>query len=118
MATLESFAVLWNPRGYSVARSNRLVSPAAVGAGPPSAQLCAGGSERFLTRFLLDSTEATGSERDLRESVERLERWAAPPRSLPPHVPSPNRVLTRGVRSFARNGLVSIPTVAGPGVRL
>ncbi len=78
LASLESFPVLWNPRGYALARTNRLVASAVPGAGPGAAQFAAGGEQRFVTRLFLDSTGSSGPERDLRAAVERLERWAEP----------------------------------------
>jgi hypothetical protein len=88
LETLESMSVSWNPRSYRLTRSHRLAAPAVLGGGPAPVELCAGGEERFATRLLLDSTEASGPERDLRLQVERLDRWSAAGggRLLPPRL--------------------------------
>jgi len=88
LATLERLQVQWNPRSYSLQRSNALVAPAALGSGSERLQLSAGGTDRFHARLLFDSTEVDGPERNLRLPLERLESWAEAEAAglLPPFV--------------------------------
>jgi len=78
MATLENLTVLWNPRSYSVHRTNHFASPAILGGGLSRIDMSAGGTERFTARLFLDSSERSGPARDLRAYVGRLESWAEP----------------------------------------
>jgi hypothetical protein len=75
LTTLETVPVLWNPASYRLSRSRTFAAPPAPGTGRDVLQVAAGGSERFTTRLFLDSTERTGSERDLRAAADRLGLW-------------------------------------------
>ncbi len=88
LTTLETVPVLWNPQTYRVRRSSRLIAPGVIGSGVRSVQVIAGGTERFSTRLILDTTELEGRDRDGRRAIERLEGWAEPDPTagLPPGV--------------------------------
>lgn len=86
LTSLESLRVLWNPESYRVTRVNHFAAPAGLAQGRSPLQASAGGVERFGTRLFLDSSEETGPRRDLRDAVERLERWSEPEGPLPPRL--------------------------------
>ena len=92
LGSLESMTVLWNPESYRVERLQRFAAPAALGAERSALQFAAGGSERFLTRILFDTSDGDGTGardgRDVRSYLERLERWcdADPETALPPRL--------------------------------
>lgn len=88
LATLKRLQVQWNPRSYSLQRSNAFTRPAAIGSVSERLQLSAGGTDRFHARLFFDSTEVDGPERNLRLPLECLESWAEAEVAglLPPYV--------------------------------
>jgi hypothetical protein len=85
LETLESCAVLFNPTAYRVEKISRPVAAEVIGMGVSPLQFLGGGSERFLTRLLLDS--GPGRCFDVRAWVDRIERWSEPGGAV--HLPPP-----------------------------